>query len=275
MNRCTRPRGLGNCRTPRYRLAMNGVILGILCSALILPACGKVRATPERPPAELDNPAALRAALLNSIRRHVEATQHYTGVAALDSRVMAAMATVPRHEFVPPALRKLAYLDVPLPLGHQQNIPQPFLIALMTHLAAVKGSDVVFETGTGAGYQAAVLARLAKRVYSVEVVRPLAKQAAERLDAMGYDTVAVKAADGYYGWAEKGPFDAIIVKEAVHHIPPPLLNQLKPGGRMVVPVGPLDKAQMLKLVTKDADGRIRERNILPVRFAPLQGGERI
>ncbi len=250
---------------------MNIVTMAFLGLALTLGACGSANGEPKtvaKPPGKI-------AALLNSIERHVEATEKHTGIATLNPAVLRAISEIPRHEFVPAPLRDLAYMDIPLPLGHEQNIPQPFLVALMTHLAAVQRHHVVFETGTGAGYQAAVLARLAKRVYSVEVVRPLAAQASNRLKVMGVGSVEIKAADGYYGWAEKGPFDAIIVKEAVHHIPPPLLNQLKRGGRMVIPVGPLDQAQMLKLVTKDKNGRLRQRNILPVRFAPLQGGERI
>jgi protein-L-isoaspartate(D-aspartate) O-methyltransferase len=250
---------------------MNQVKFAIFCFALILSACGTANGEPETTAIA---PGKV-AALLTSIKRHVAATEKHTGVAALDPAVLRIIGEIPRHEFVPAPLRDLAYLDIPLPLGHEQNLPQPFLVALMTHLAAVERHHVVFETGTGAGYQAAVLARLAKRVYSVEVVRPLAAQAASRLKALKVKSVEIKAADGYYGWPEKGPFDAIIVKEAVHHIPPPLLNQLKRGGRMVIPVGPLDQAQMLKLVTKDKDGRLHQRNILPVRFAPLQGGERI
>ncbi len=257
---------------------MQKVFSAIFCLALFLSACGTANGEPETPPessAGIVNPQTMRAALLMSIRRHVEATEKHTGIAALDPKVLRIIGEIPRHEFVPPPLRELAYIDIPLPLGHKQNIPQPFLVALMTHLAAVERDHVVFETGTGAGYQAAILARLAKRVYSVEVVRPLATQAAQRLQGLGVNSVEIKAADGYYGWSEKGPFDAIIVKEAVHHIPPPLLNQLKRGGRMVIPVGPLDQAQMLKLVTKDKNGQVRQHNILPVRFAPLQGGERI
>lgn len=261
---------------------MKKVISAIFCLALILGACGTANGEPETPSKtspesseRIVNPQTMRAVLLTSIKRHVEATEKHTGIAALDPKVLRTIGEIPRHEFVPRPLRELAYFDIPLPLGHKQNIPQPFLVALMTHLAAVERHHVVFETGTGAGYQAAILARLAKRVYSVEVVRPLATQAARRLQGLGISSVEVKAADGYYGWPEKGPFDAIIVKEAVHHIPPPLLNQLKRGGRMVIPVGPLDQAQMLKLVTKDKNGRVRQRNILPVRFAPLQGGERI
>lgn len=254
---------------------MQGVLIAFFCFVLALPACGTAEMQSVEKPIDLDDYDRMRGLLAETIRKNVRATAQRTGVAEIDAGVMDAIGAVPRHEFVPDPLRKLAYLDIPLPLGHRQNISQPFLIALMTHLAKVGKQDVVFETGTGAGYQAAVLARLANKVYSVEVVPPLADAAADRLKKLGYARIEVKRGDGYYGWAEKGPFDAILVKEAVHHIPPPLLNQMKPGGRMVVPVGPLDQMQVLKLVTKDADGRITQRDILPVRFSPLQGGERI
>lgn len=254
---------------------MRRTILILLCAFLPATACAQAEPRTERPRMDLGDHTAMRAQLIESIRGQARAAAHVTGVARFDENVLTIMGAVPRHEFVPKPLQMLAYLDSPLPLGHDQNISQPFLIALMTHLAAVRKTDIVFETGTGAGYQAAILARLAKRVYSVEVVPPLAEAAAKRLKRLGYGNVEVKTSDGFYGWAEKGPFDAIIVKEAVHYIPPPLLNQLKPGGRLVVPVGPLNKSQMLKLVTKDMAGRLKHRDILPVRFAPLQGGERI
>jgi protein-L-isoaspartate(D-aspartate) O-methyltransferase len=144
----------------------------------------------------------------------------------------------------------------------------------MTQLAELEPDDVVFETGTGAGYHAALLSRLAARVYSVEVVEPLAREAAGTLKQLGFDNVWSKAGDGYYGWADEGPYDAIIVKEAVDHVPPPLLDQLRPGGRMVVPLGPQDLGQILTVVRKDADGRVRRTGIMPVIFSPLQGGER-
>jgi protein-L-isoaspartate(D-aspartate) O-methyltransferase len=197
------------------------------------------------------------------------------GVGAIDSRVLDAMRRVPRHLFVPAQLRPYAYGNHPLPVGQDQNIAAPLLIALMTHLAAPQPGDVVYETGTGAGYHAAVLSLLAAKVYSVEVIEPLAKQAAEILAAEGYDNVEVQAGDGYYGWSAKAPFDAIIVKEAIDHVPPPLLAQLKRGGRLVMPLGPARGPQYLVLVTKDRDGKVGERRIMPVRFSPLQGGERL
>lgn len=247
----------------------------IVSLALLLPACGTADSDLHSHATDEANDAEMRAHLAREVRAHIQAAARETGVEDLDDDLFEAIAAVPRHEFVPLQLKPFAYLDIPLPVSREQNIAQPFLIALMTQLAHVKKDDVVFETGTGAGYHAAILTRLAKKVYSVEVLEPLAKAAGEKLRALGFTSVEVQASDGYYGWPAKGPFDVIIVKEAVREIPAPLLNQLKPGGRLVAPVGPYDQGQMLKLVTKDQSGHIRQRNILPVRFSPLQGGERI
>jgi protein-L-isoaspartate(D-aspartate) O-methyltransferase len=197
-----------------------------------------------------------------------------TGIPEIDPRVLDAMREVPRHAFVPEALRAYAYGNHPLPVGHDQNIAAPLLAALMTHLAAVKAGDVVFETGTDVGYQAALLSSLGAEVYSVDVVEPFADQAARLLKELGYDNVYLQESDGYYGWAAHAPYDAIIVKEAIDHVPAPLLSQLKRGGRLVMPLGPSGGPQYLTLVTKAADGRTSERRIMPVRFSPLQGGER-
>lgn len=247
----------------------------MLSLSLLLPACGTADSDVRRHATDEANDAEQRAHLAREVRAHIRAAASETGIEDLDDALFDAIAAVPRHEFVPPQLKPFAYLDIPLPVSREQNIAQPFLVALMTQLAQVKKDDVVFETGTGAGYHAAILARLARKVYSVEVVAPLAKSAGDKLRNLGYTGVEVQASDGYYGWPAKGPFDVIIVKEAVREIPAPLLNQLKPGGRLVAPVGPYDQGQTLKLVTKDKDGRIRQQNILPVRFSPLQGGERI
>jgi protein-L-isoaspartate(D-aspartate) O-methyltransferase len=197
-----------------------------------------------------------------------------TGVAEIDPRVLAAMREVPRHAFVPEPLRPYAYGDHPLPVGPDQNIAAPFLVALMTHVVELQPDDVVYETGTGAGYHAAILSRLVREVYSVEVVAPLAAQAARLLKELGYDNVHVEESDGYYGWPAHAPFDAIIIKEAIDHVPPPLLGQLKRGGRMVMPLGPAQGPQHLTVVTKDAAGKVSQRRLMPVRFSPLQGGER-
>jgi protein-L-isoaspartate(D-aspartate) O-methyltransferase len=185
------------------------------------------------------------------------------------------MGEVPRHEFVPPRLAGYAYLPQPLPVHPEQNIAAPFLVALMTHLARVEPQDRVFETGTGEGYHAAVLAKLAAEVYSVELIPELAAAASRRLAELGYGNVRVREGDGYYGWAEAAPFDVILVKEAVDHVPTPLLAQLKPDGRMVLPLGPVDGVQQLTVVRKrGSGGGYREEPVLPVRFSPLQGGER-
>jgi len=218
---------------------------------------------------------ALRIELVEDVAQSIQRTRAETGVAALNERLLQAMRDVPRHKFVPPPLRAYAYFDVPLPVGHEQNISQPFLIALMIELADIKASDIVFETGTGAGYQAAILSKLAKQVFSVEVVAPLAKRAQTLIAEMGYENVEIRHADGFYGWRDRGPYDAMIIKEAINHLPGPLLNQLKPGGRLIAPIGPLDRGQMLTLVEKSETGAIKETPLIPVRFSPLQGGERI
>jgi protein-L-isoaspartate(D-aspartate) O-methyltransferase len=217
---------------------------------------------------------AARAYMVRVIQMEALVTGDVTGVREIDQRVLAAMGRVPRHEFVPAPLARYAYEDTPLPIEIDQNLAQPFLAAVMTHLLRVKPGDTVFETGTDCGYQAAVLAELGAQVYSVEVDEALAAAAAERLKRLDYRGVAVKAGDGYFGWAEHGPYDAILVKEAVDHVPVPLLAQLKPGGRMVVPIGPAGGAQELTLVEKDQEGKIRRTIVLPVQFTPLQGGDR-
>ncbi len=226
-------------------------------------------------PAPAVNFAGQREDMVRLVQLETLMISSQTGVAELDPRVLAALRQVPREAFVPEALRPYAYEPHPLPVGYEQNLAAPLLVALMTHLVAPQPTDVVFETGTGAGYHAAVLSLLAAKVYSVEVVEPLADQAARILKDQGYDNVYVQAADGYYGWPAKAPFDAMVIKEAIDHVPAPLLQQLKRGGRMVIPVGPERGVQYLTLVTKDQDGRVHEQRIMPVRFSPLQGGERL
>jgi protein-L-isoaspartate(D-aspartate) O-methyltransferase len=217
---------------------------------------------------------AARLRMVRVIQLEAQVTAEVTGVREIDQRVLAAMNKVPRHEFVPPPLARFAYEDTPLPIEIDQNLAQPFLAALMTHLLRVEPGDSVFETGTDCGYEAALLAELGARVYSIEVSETLAAAAAERLQRLDYRSVVVKAGDGYFGWPEHGPYDAILVKEAVDHLPPPLLAQLKPNGRMVVPIGPTGAAQELTLVEKDGAGKVRRRVVLPVAFTPLQGGDR-
>ena len=186
-----------------------------------------------------------------------------------DPRVLDAMRLVPRHRLVPAEVARLAYDDRPLSIGHGQTISQPYIVALMTELARVAPGDRVLEIGTGSGYQAAVLAQLAGHVYSIEIVEPLARRAATDLEALGYDNVSVRAGDGYAGWPEHAPFDVIIVTAAPDEVPAPLLEQLKPGGRMVVPVGRAWAMQRLKLIEKREDGSVGTRNVAPVRFVPF------
>ena len=215
------------------------------------------------------NPA--REDMLAAIAVSVRNSHEYTGLAELDERVMAAMAAVPREQFVLPAYRHLAYQNTPLPIAAGQTISQPLIVALMTHLLDPQPEDVVLEVGTGSGYQAAVLAGLVSRVYSVEIVEELATEAAGVLARLGYDNVTVRAGDGYAGWPEHAPFDGIIVTAAAEEIPPPLLQQLKPGGKLVIPVGEEHGYQELLLVEVGDNGEVRERSMLPVRFVPLTG----
>ena len=209
------------------------------------------------------------------VEEEVRILSDHTGIQVIDARVLEAMRSVPRHDFVPTEIKAYAYNNHPLPIGHGQNLAAPLLIALMTHLAELGPGDSVFETGTGAGYHAAVLSRLVKTVYSVEVIEPLAHQAARMLRDRRDDNVMVHAGDGYDGWPAHAPFDAIILKESLDHIPVPLLRQLKPGGRLVMPLGPADGAQDLTVIRRTADGRLTQKRIMPVRFSPMQGGERL
>lgn len=197
-----------------------------------------------------------------------------TGRPAFAPAVMAAIARVPRHRFVPAAQVSNAYDNRPLPIGYGQTISQPYIVALMTDLIQPQPGQIVLEIGTGSGYQAAVLAELVGRVYTLEIIEPLAQRAAEQLKALDYANIQTRVGDGYYGWEEAAPFDAIVVTAAASHIPPPLIRQLKPGGRMVIPVGAQFLAQYLLLVEKQKDGAVTTRQILPVQFVPLTGGGR-
>ncbi|HZD25280.1 MAG TPA: protein-L-isoaspartate(D-aspartate) O-methyltransferase [Alphaproteobacteria bacterium] len=256
-------------------LARPALILGLLAASAWLAA--PLLADPRSEEGENGAaPAYLqqRAEMVAVIELEMLVTGQEIGITQLDPEVKAALYDVPRHAFVPEELRPYAYRHGPLPVGYEQNISSPFLIALMAQLAGLDQSKTVFETGTGAGYMAAVLSRLAAKVYSVEVVEPLAYEAAQKLKELGYDKVTVKQGDGYYGWAEHAPYDAIVVKEAVDHVPPPLLAQLKPGGRLVIPLGPARGPQVLTIVQKNGEGRLRRTEIMPVVFSPLQGGQR-
>jgi len=219
-----------------------------------------------------DDLAPLRAGMVEEIAALAAHTSAETGRHALDGRVMAAMAKVPRHEFVPRDQKPHAYKNRPLPIGHGQTISQPYIVALMTDLMKVKPGDVVLEVGTGSGYQAAVLAELARAVFTIEIIEPLGLQAQERLRGLGYNQVETSIGDGYYGWEAHAPYDAIIVTAAASHVPPPLVRQLKAGGRMVIPVGAQFLTQYLLLIEKSLNGTVSTRQILPVRFVPLVGG---
>ena len=210
---------------------------------------------------------ALRARMVNEVDAMYAETARETGIAAMSGAVRAAMGRVERHRLVADAQRASAYENRPLPIGAGQTISQPYIVALSTDLLQVDAQSVVLDVGTGSGYQAAVLAEMVRQVYSIEVIDSLAKTAAIRLRELGYGNVEVKTGDGYAGWPEKGPFDAIVVAATAPRIPPALVAQLKPGGRMVIPVG--EWRQELKLVTKRADGGYDERDVLPVRFVPL------
>ena len=188
-----------------------------------------------------------------------------------DANVLAAMRTVPRHAFVGHADQRRAYADHPLPIGLNQTISQPYIVAYMTEALKLRPDSKVFEVGTGSGYQAAVCAEIAREVYTVEIIKKLAESAKNRLNKLGYRNVKAKHADGYYGWQENAPFDAIIITAATTLVPPPLIEQLKPGGRMILPQGSPYGSQWLVLITKDKQGRPRSRRLMPVRFVPMTG----
>ena len=210
-----------------------------------------------------------RQMILEVVAETVFLTQRL-GRASLDARVIDVMAKIPREEFVPVELRPYAYLNRPLPVGCGKTISQPFIIALMTDLLEPQAGDVVLEVGTGVGYQAAILAELVQQVYSVEIIDELTQHAKRRLMRLGYRNIEVRTGNGYYGWPEHAPFDKIIVTAAPDLIPPPLLAQLKPGGRMVIPAGIPDEQQLM-LVEKAENGTLATSNILPVRFSELEG----
>ncbi len=212
-----------------------------------------------------------RDAMIEEIEADVRATVAYIKKDALDARVMEVMASVPRHEFVPDNEIPHAYENRPLPIGHGQTISQPYIVALMTDLLQLSADDRVLEIGTGSGYQAAVLATLVADVYSIEIIEALGTRAAERFSRLKYRNIHTRIADGFHGWESEAPFDAIIVTAASSQIPPPLIAQLKPGGRMVIPVGGRFQVQQLMLVDKSPAGALTTRQILPVRFVPLTG----
>ena len=235
-------------------------------------ACGALLGLFAAPAPAEETFAAERARLLREIEQDVRRTAELLKRAALRDEVLEAMATVPRHRFVPPAEVDRAYLNRPLPIGHGQTISQPYIVAIMTDLLDVGAGGRVLEVGTGSGYQAAVLAALGIDVWTIEIVAPLATEATARLATLGYDRVVVRHGDGYYGWPGQAPFDGIVVTAAASHIPPPLVRQLKVGGKMIIPVGSRFAVQELILVTRDGDDSFSTRQLLPVRFVPLTGG---
>ena len=213
-----------------------------------------------------------RRQLIAAIRANTDQVAAQVGKTALDEQVLGAMAKVPRHEFVPVEVQPYAYLNMPVPIGFDKTISQPLMVAVMTDLLELKPDDVVLEIGTGLGYQAAVLAELAGRVYSVEIIDDLAQRAVRRLKRQGYTNIEVHVGNGYFGWPEHAPFDKVIVTAAPDLIPPPLINQLKAGGRMVIPVG-LPDAQQLVVAEKDLNGRVTTKEIMRVLFSLLEGSD--
>lgn len=216
--------------------------------------------------------ALLQQQMLADIAAHVSYVKDQIGKEALDSRVMRIMGKVPRHEFVPLELRLYAYADTPLPIGYDKTISQPFIVALMTDLLEPRETDSILEIGTGLGYQAAILSELVHQVYTVEIIEELLEQAQRRLHRLGYSNVEMQIANGYYGWPEFAPFDKIIVTAAPELIPPPLIHQLKCGGKLVLPAG-LPESQQLIVVEKAMDGSVSTREILAVRFSQLESNE--
>ena len=217
-----------------------------------------------------DRYAAERATMVQDIRQYA-ALARSADDAPLSERVLAAVGAVERHRFVPPSQVFYAYENRPLPIGYGQTISQPYIVALMTDLVQPRDEHVVLEVGTGSGYQAAVLAELVGHVYSIEIVKSLEREATDRLEHLGYDNVTTRLGDGYYGWTEHAPFDAIVVTAAASHVPPPLIQQLKRGGRMVIPVGGKFATQQLLLIEKTLDDELVTRQIAAVLFVPLTG----
>ncbi len=213
-----------------------------------------------------------RAEMIRVIEEYGSSIPDAVGEEGISSAVLDVMRDLPRHHFVPDHLASRAYADTPLPIGHGQTISQPFIVALMTHLLDIGPEASVLEIGTGSGYQAAVLSKLVKTVCTIEIIPELGKAATHRLDELSYANIQTKIGDGYFGWPDCGPFDGILVTAAAGHVPPPLVEQLKPGGQMVIPVGHVFGTQFLTLVEKTETEQVRTRQILPVRFVPLTRG---
>jgi len=229
----------------------------LLASAVGSPACAQTDWEAER------------EALAREVEEDVRLTSSYTGKLFLDPQVMSAIRTVPRHEFVPEGYRQYAYLNRPLPIGEDQTISQPYIVALMTDLAGIDEHSTVLEIGTGSGYQAAVLAEIAAHVYTIEIIEVLGQRAEQTLERLGYENVSVRVGDGYKCWPEHAPFDAIIVTAAPETVPEPLKEQLAVGGLLVIPVGPQYGEQPLQVLVKKANGELTTSDVLPVRFVPF------
>jgi protein-L-isoaspartate(D-aspartate) O-methyltransferase len=242
-------------------------MLGLLGSALM----------PTLPPDDAEAAAAALAAererMVEEIARMAQETGAETGHSRFSDAVMNAMRTVPRHRFVEPGQERSAYRNHPLPIGRGQTISQPYIVALTTHLVAPQPQHRVLEIGTGSGYQAAVLCELVSHVYTVEIIETLGREAQRRLAALGYRNVSVRVGDGHDGWPEHAPYDGIVVTAAASHVPPALVQQLKPGGRMVIPLGSASRTQQFTLVEKAVDGSVGQRAVLPVMFVPMTGGK--
>jgi len=240
-------------------------------SRVVLLLCCLV-AFPLQPVQSAEKYAVQRQQMADEIAEDARRLIRYINKDSLSDRVMKVMGTVPRHQFVPPSSRASAYENRPLPIGYGQTISQPYIVALMTDLLQPQADHKVLEIGTGSGYQAAVLSELVNEVYSIEIIDALGKKSKRVLEDLGYDNVSTLVADGYDGWPEHAPFDSIIVTAGISHIPPPLIRQLKNGGRMVIPVGSSFQTQQLTLVRKDQNGAITTQQIIPVIFVPFTGG---
>ncbi len=242
-----------------------GKLVRILLSAVLIAAAACAQA-------EESTNAARHDRLLAEVQAMARAAGDGVVPSTISPAVIEAMRRVPRHEFVPERARDRAYENRPLPIGYGQTISQPYIVALMTELLQIVPGASVLEVGTGSGYQAAVLAELKAKTHTIEIIPELGRTAARQLERLGYDTVQVRIGDGYHGWPEAGPFDSIVVTAAASHIPPPLVRQLKPGGRMVIPLGGPFTVQHLMLVIRHPDGSVGTRQLLPVVFVPLTGG---
>lgn len=248
-------------RTRTFQAGLRGLALPAACAMLPVASTPAVAA----PPAEDDAMTAKRERMVG---------QDIAARGVSDPRVLEAVRSVPRHRFVDPRFAHEAYGDHPLPIAGGQTISQPYIVAYMTELARPRASDRALEVGTGSGYQAAVLSPLVEHVYTVEIVPELARESAALLQELGYGNVTVRQGDGWAGWPEHAPFDIILVTAAPDHVPPALVEQLAPGGRMVIPVGPVHAVQELRLIGKGASGGLREKRIAPVRFVPMTGNRR-